>query len=187
MPIALSMYPLRQRSRGFTLVEMLAVVVLVGVLATLAVFGVIRYVRAAKTAEATSMITQIKAAEEAFREETFQYLNVSAAYTALYPFDPTTDDGRRKYSWETARSDAVAVNWRILGVTTTNPVQFAYAVVAGANGFVAPPFVSVSGVAPTGPWYGIVAQADLDGDQSEYCYVVSHSFSDEVHVENEGE
>ena len=38
--------------RGFTMVELLAVVVMVGVLATLAVFGVRKYVLTAKATEA---------------------------------------------------------------------------------------------------------------------------------------
>ena len=65
--------------RGFTLVELMAVVVMVAVLATLAVYGVRKYVFAAKASEAFTMINAIKAAEEAYRDETFVYLNVSGS------------------------------------------------------------------------------------------------------------
>ena len=39
-----------------------------------------------------------------------------------------------------------------------------------------------------GQWtYIACARADLNGDGSKYTYVLSHSLSNEVYVENEGE
>src|SRR5689334_5865953 len=91
--------PPRSTQRGFTLIEMMVVVVLVGVLATLAVYGVRKYILAAKSSEAVSMMSSIKAAEEAFKDETFVYLDVSGSFqdSKLYP--TTSPTGKRKVQW----------------------------------------------------------------------------------------
>src|SRR6187455_784174 len=63
--------------RGVTLIELVIVVAMVGILATLATVGYRRYLSSAKTGEATAMIGSIKSAQEAFKSETFRYLDVS--------------------------------------------------------------------------------------------------------------
>src|SRR5512145_2725128 len=76
-------------SRGYTLVETMIVVVIIGVLATLATYGVRRYIRRAKSAEARQMILSIKAGEESYREETYKYLSTTSGSaisdTNLFP------------------------------------------------------------------------------------------------------
>src|SRR5215475_3375390 len=67
-----------KRQRGFTLIELMIVVAIIGILAVLAIYGVSRYLKSAKTAEATNNIGALqKNATEALTRE-----KMSGAYVA---------------------------------------------------------------------------------------------------------
>jgi len=68
-----------RQNRGFTLVEMMIVVVIIGVLATLAVLGYRQIIQASHVSEATNMVQNIRVAQEAYHSETQQYASVSAS------------------------------------------------------------------------------------------------------------
>jgi len=186
----------RAPERGFTLIEMLTVVIIVGVLATLAVFGVRKYILSSKTSEAISMMASIKSAEEAFKAETFIYLNVSTDFGDgnFYPSNQSTHPASKygKFAWPNGSGSDPEKKFAMLGVQPDGPVLFTYAVVAGGPGDSAPSLPTSKqdfGFPPTAtqPFYVAVAKADLGGKLGRFTYVLSHSYSSEIYVENEGE
>lgn len=62
---------MRKRQAGFTLVELMIVVAIIGVLAALAIYGVSRYLKHSKTAEATRNLGSIETgSKNQFQQET---------------------------------------------------------------------------------------------------------------------
>jgi prepilin-type N-terminal cleavage/methylation domain-containing protein len=167
------------RQRGFTLVELLIVVAMIGVLATLASFGYRKYVDSAKVSEAIQVIGSIRSAEESFRAETMSYLNVSAS-DKYYPNVPFNS---KKVTWTVGGPDQAA--WNALNVTTDGGVRFGYKANAGAagtgvSGFTIdypnpPPFPSTT----TEPWYVVQAQGD-PGERGAMTVVMGHSFNNAI-------
>jgi type IV pilus assembly protein PilA len=157
----------------------MVVVVIVGVLATLATYGVRKYLMEAKKAEASSMLVQIRAAEEAFKDETF-------AYTGLANFDnwhPTNTPDNGKHGWQSGTTPMTPVMNR-LGVMPDGPVIYSYAVAAG-NGGDAPSIPTRKSwdfPDAAGPWYIAMAKGDLNGDGT-YTYALSHGDTAEIYVD----
>jgi type IV pilus assembly protein PilA len=185
----------KRHLRGFTLVEMMIVVVIVGVLATLAVVGYRKLVNSSHVSEATSMVQNIRLAQEAYHSETQQYANISKALSGsgvFYPADP-------KYGIQTAWGKACGAtcgtnwDWNMLPLHVDAPVLFGYATTAGpANTAPTVTTLTVNGNAVTLPnpspvdWFIIAAEADLDGDSSTTTDVFGTSWTNQIWVSNEG-
>lgn len=184
----------RAQARGFTLVELMAVVLIVALLGALATYGIRKYILAAKTSEATGMLSAIALAQEDYKSETHAYLDVSGerkldGYAKFYP--ATAPLKRKRISWggSTGVDAGVFERWGQLGVRSTNPVYYIYGCAAGDVGdALADPGITVSGlpVGTTGrPWYIAKAVGDLDGDGTNGSWVITSYSSQVFHDKNE--
>lgn len=168
--------------RGFTLIELMVVVIIVGVLATLGVYGVRKYVFSSKTTEAIHMIGSIKSAEEAYKAETFVYAgqDPSALKSASSLYPQGTNPSSRKYDWtNTGLTEPYSQTWAPLGVVSDSPVMYGYVVVKGNNSALSTDLgdecTGISwgdrGTSNTAPWYIVKAVGDLNGDGNRSCFI----------------
>ena len=173
-------------ARGFTLVELLVVVAMIGVLAAIAMVGYRRYMNSAGSAEARAVMQGIRGSEEAYRAEMLTYLNCSESLTDWYPMNPP---GPQKHHWVNPGHSGYPC-WRLLNVTTDGPVRFGYSVVAGLAGS-----ISVGGIGMTNapvfpdtsePWYVIAARGDRDGD-GDPALLITSSLNGEIYAEKDSE
>lgn len=89
------------QSKGFTLIELMIVVAIIGVLAAIAIPNYMNYQCKAKQSEAKSNLGSIRTMQEAYRAEHDTYAN----NTADIGFD-TQGDARYDYSIDEAGADA---------------------------------------------------------------------------------
>lgn len=188
----------REGARGFTLVELMIVVAIIGVVAVLASVGYARWIASSKMAEATNMIGGIKNGEENYHAQTGYYLNVSKDIVPPYMY-PASTPGATKVAWGGAGGGVTAADWARLGVKADAPVYFGYAVAAEGDAC----DVACRGLnfpLSTGPvawekeaggdikksWFIATAMADTNGN-GVFAKVVGMSFNSRLIVDLEGE
>jgi general secretion pathway protein G len=87
---------LNQKTRGFTLIEIMVVVVIIGILAALIAPSVIGRIDQARVTSAKADLKSIEAALELYRLDNFRYPTTDQGLKALVinPNDPTTRNWR---------------------------------------------------------------------------------------------
>ena len=182
--------PVRPNSsaRGFTLIELMITVVIMAVLATVAVYGVTRYIAQAKTSEATRMLGDIKSAQEEYKNEHGSYLDVTGDLATFYPTNP--DPGQVKVAW--GAGGTIGAKFQALSVNAAGPVLFQYACSAGTATEIPDAVGSdiTIGNWPSAaidqPWYAVKAVADLRKGGYKTVYVAA-SFTNQIFSAHEGE
>jgi prepilin-type N-terminal cleavage/methylation domain-containing protein len=182
-----------RRSRGFSLVELLVVVVITGILATLGVMLFRKYIGTSKGTEAMAVMQAIRAAEEAYLAENHAYLDVSTQDNRADWF-PNKTPNQSRFEWHVPLGGHPdAANWQQLNPVVNRPVQFDFLVYAG-NANVAVPQLAIIGAPvvqkPTDDWYVIQAEGDTDGNGRFASYVstsASNQAAADVWSQNEGE
>jgi type IV pilus assembly protein PilA len=124
-----------RNKRGFTLVELMIVVAIIGVLAALAIYGVRKYLSNAKTAEARMSLGRIaKDAQVAYEKENVTTGKIDLGASAdishsLCPDAPpvptdVADISNKKY--QSSPVDWNAGGWTCLKFTMSDPQYFQY-------------------------------------------------------------
>jgi prepilin-type N-terminal cleavage/methylation domain-containing protein len=194
----------RGGSPGFTLIELMIVVSIVGVLSVVAYEGYHKYAIYSHTVEANNMLSGIKNREENYKAEVGSYLsdatnslakNQSVSAADLFPMCATTGHvpGREKVMWPNGGfcTATCCPPWQKLKVNSTAATFYGFSVVAGHAGSVSVS-VAIGGntnVLPAtsvGPWFVATGVADTDGNGTFTTSMIS-SLDNEIHVDQENE
>jgi len=152
------------RSAGFTLIELMITVTIIGVLALLATVGYARWIRTSKTAEATAMLGAIKSAQETFRAERLRYADVSVGnLDTHYPTSAPTD---AKVAWNPAGclSTPICAAFLTLNVQAESLVYYRYSTIAGAATGAPITYDGRTTPAANDPWFIAKARGNLNND-----------------------
>ncbi len=170
----------RGSRRGFTLVELMITIVIVGVLSLLAISGYRKMIVGGKITEAQNMVMSIRAAQETYFLQHQGYANVGTTLC------PTAAAPGKRVQWDPSCNGGNMV-WRALDVHAHGQIEFQYATQAGPPGVPNGVFVGLTQVNTTKPWYVVTAEADLDPNTPAKTQVVATSFNTQLFVNNEGQ
>ena len=131
--------------KGFTLIELMIVVAIIGILSAVAIPNFLNFRYKAKTSEAKANLGAIRTCQEAYMAENETYKTCQES--------PAANSGKSKTVWADVSGD-----FAYIGFAPTTNVYYQYSVTAG-TGAIATAFLAIS----TG---------DIDGDGTEATFTL---------------
>jgi prepilin-type N-terminal cleavage/methylation domain-containing protein len=149
----------RRRNAGFTLLELMIVVAIIGILSAIAIPTFQSYIYRSRTTEAVTFLAEIRQRQESYRAEFGQYCSVSAS-TGSAPSSGSWAPRSLPASGSKVAWDSTLDSWSQLGASPDGMVAFQYRTTAGGPGS----SPGIPGYTGNDFWFVAQAQADLDGD-----------------------
>ncbi len=155
-----------KKAKGFTLIELMIVVAIIGILAAIAIPNFLRYQLRSKFSEVRSNVQAIQKSQESLRQGERQLCQnaITGAYTDM-PITPavaTGVPGPQKIVWlGTDLAQAQRIDWNVEGATY-GAYQATVTVAAAAT--IPTGFVAICGGLNLGPVVAIGGWSNIDGD-----------------------
>lgn len=157
-------------SRGMTLIELMIVVVILSILASVAAYSYSAYIRRSRSQEARTMLASIASREAAYRAE-------FGAYASVGRNSPTTALGVSN-AWPAATpgtrasfvGSSIPAEWAQLGFRPSGDVRYRYVVLAGDPSTVPPGEAGFASAPNRDLWFIAEAYGDLDNDGALSTY-----------------
>ncbi len=177
--------------KGFTLVELMIVVAIIGVLAVIAGTAYRRYMDSGRTAEVMSMLGEIRGRQEAYKAEYAKYIGSDGANgdeTTFYPALLGKGKEPSAKTWNVTGS--VPAGWTSLGLNPSKYSLYCGYTFAANSANQAATGTRGTAIFPTAPtvayWYAVATcDNDADGDSSHNAYFSTSSQTTQVYTENE--
>jgi prepilin-type N-terminal cleavage/methylation domain-containing protein len=166
----------RRSERGFTLIELMAVVIILAILATLLIPTFFKESRKAKSrTEVTSMMAEISLKQEAYKSEVGTFLTMPLCPSTVMTTDYLATSCTGTASWTSLRI-----------MPKSSKLRCSYSSEAGLATDTATPPTGWTFTAPTtGQWYWIYAVCDGDGSGAPNAEFFMTSVDSTVRGKNE--